>query len=119
LIAQIDEFTLDPSRNSTPRMIFADPKGNLYVLGSADDVIRKWWIVRRKRPADREWTIADRFQLESGQPRGTVPGRSDHRLGRKSGVDRLPDAGKFKADRVGSFSARKLARECCPMDCGR
>jgi hypothetical protein len=72
-----DEFTLEPARNSIPRQIFADPKGNLYVLGSAEDVIGKWWIVRRKRPTDQEWTITDRFQLESGQPAEAIKGYYD------------------------------------------
>jgi hypothetical protein len=75
-----DEFTLDPARNATPSQIFSDPKGNLYVLGTAEDTIGKWWIVRRKRPADLEWSVADRFQLETGQPAEAIKGYYDETL---------------------------------------
>lgn len=76
--AVVDNYRLSSTGDSLPVRIAADATGNLYVVGSAGEVVtsgkgktattvtNRYWIVRKGTPGGSSWTTVDQFQIPNG-----------------------------------------------------
>lgn len=63
----VDDFQFMPTQLAEARSVTVDTKGNVYVLGSAQDADGFHWITRKSIDDGGTWTTIDKFQLKGNK----------------------------------------------------